>query len=458
MLVPPPPAAAPVQPPPRRAGRGPIVVLVVLAILVAAGGGMLLARELSAPASVSLEPVDTAGADPFMASVGTDVLDVRPVAHTGGRRAGTTPGIYGGSGSDSVCDRGQLSRFLGAHPDRAAGWASVLGLPDASSSTVSRYVDGLTAVVLRSDTYVTNHGWSGGHVTSRPAVLQAGTAVLVDHHGNPVTRCFCGNPLSAPQSFGSVVYLGPRWISFTSNQVTVITHQTTTVTNDYTIVDVHTGRGHDRPAGTSGESDRPADTVRPDFPPATDTGTSGDDPSDGSDDATPPETGPGGVTDGTGERTGGATGRATDGVTERPGTPAIPDGPALVGAGPTSPSAPETPDDTPGPAAPGTGTTGGGSAVAEPTAEASTPSSSTPTDVSGTWTADGCSFGDGTVSLGSAGDVLVGGSTVGSYGVTGSALRITAGSTTTTFALPTDGSTPSPLVSSGSSACTLSRS
>src|SRR3954469_12688509 len=208
MLVPPPPVVVHVPPPPRRS-RVPMVVLVVLAILVAALAGMLVAREMGAPAAVALEPVATAGTDPLMPSVGTDALDVRPVAHTGGRHAGTTPGIYGGSGSDAVCDRTQLSRFLGEHPDRAAGWASVLGLRDASASTISRYVDGLTSVVLRSDTYVTNHGWTAGRVTAWPAVLQAGTAVLVDRYGNPVTRCFCGNPLSAPQSFSFMSYLGP---------------------------------------------------------------------------------------------------------------------------------------------------------------------------------------------------------------------------------------------------------
>ena len=120
-------------------------------------------------------------------------------------------------------------------------------------------------MVLRSDTYVTNHGWSDGSVTSWPAVLQAGTAVLVDPYGNPVTRCFCGNPLTAPQSFTSVAYVGPRWTSFTSNSVTIINQQTTTVTNHYTIIDVHTGRGHDRPRGTDGERDRENRVVREAF-------------------------------------------------------------------------------------------------------------------------------------------------------------------------------------------------
>ena len=266
MLTPPQPVVPQAPPPPARGlSRGMIALIVVLGMLVAALGGVIVAREMGAPAEVALEPVATAGANPFMDSVGTDVPDVRPVAHTGGRHSGTTPGLYGGTGDDSSCDRSQLTRYLSAHPDRAAGWASVLGLRDGSSSTISSYVDGLTSVVLRSDTYVTNHGWSDGSVTSWPAVLQAGTAVLVDPYGNPVTRCFCGNPLTAPQSFNTVAYVGPRWSSFTSNSVTIINHQTTTVTNNYTIIDVHTGRGHDRPRGTDGERDRENREVREAF-------------------------------------------------------------------------------------------------------------------------------------------------------------------------------------------------
>jgi hypothetical protein len=266
VLMPPPVADQAPPPPARRASRGPIVAVVVLAMLVAALGGVVVARELNAPTDVALEPVATAGANPFMESVGTDVPDVRPVAHTSGSYSGTTPGLYGGSGDNAVCDRSRLSSFLGQHPERAAGWASVLGLRDASTSTITSYVDGLTSVVLRSDTYVTNHGWASGRVTSWPAVLQAGTAVLVDRYGNLVTRCFCGNPLTAPQSFNTVAYVGPRWSSFSSSSVTVITHQTTQVTNNFTIIDVHTGRGHDRPHGTEGEQDRPNDSVRANDP------------------------------------------------------------------------------------------------------------------------------------------------------------------------------------------------
>ncbi|GAA4780932.1 hypothetical protein GCM10023200_12750 [Actinomycetospora chlora] len=443
MIVPPPPVVVQVQPPPRRRARAAIVVLVVLAVLVAAAAGMLVAREMSAPTTVALEPVATAGADPFMPAVGTDAVAVRPVAHTGGRRSGTTPGLYGGSGSDAVCDRGQLSRFLADHPDRAAGWASVLGLGDSSATTVSRYVDGLTSVVLRSDTYVTNHGWAGGHVTSWPAVLQAGTAVLVDDHGNPVTRCFCGNPLSAPRSFSSVAYYGPRWVSFTSTAITVITHQTTTVTNNYTIVDVHTGRGWDRPAGSDGHHD----TVNVDvtinnnyFPPAQ--------PSSSTD---PAEAG---AADGTpiNEATNAESNADPNAVDPNAVDPNAVDpnavDPSAVDPNAVDPNAvdpnggdPETSDTSDNarqaparsPAAGGGGTTPESEdAATEGTPEGSgtvTPSDTSTTTAqpavsapSGTYSASGC-FGGGSVML-SDGSVTVDGATVGSYTFAGSSLQV----------------------------------
>jgi hypothetical protein len=459
MIVPPPPVVVQVQPPPHRMARGPVVVLVVLAVLVAAAAGMLVAREMSAPTNVALEPVATTGADPFMPAVGTDAVSVQPVAHTSGRRSGTTPGLYGGSGSDAVCDRGQLSRFLADHPDRAAGWASVLGLGDSSSTTVSRYVDGLTSVVLRSDTFVTNHGWSNGHVTSWPAVLQAGTAVLVDDHGNPVTRCFCGNPLSAPRSFGSVAYYGPRWVSFTSNAITVITHQTTTVTNNYTIVDVHTGRGWDRPAGSDGHHDTINLNITDNFfpPPESPTdrhGRGGREDGGAIDEGADPVT---------------LSGPAADSDPAPNSDPAANSVPAAntdqpadrdTGVGDSVPE-PGVPGDTErspalAPEEPSSGTTPApADAATEGTSDPSseTPSSTTTTTSeatpSGTYTASGC-FGSGSVTL-SGGSYTVDGTAAGTYSVDGSTLEM----------VPGDG-TPTTLTRSGDtwtgSSCTLSRS
>ena len=66
--------------------------------------------------------------------------------------------------------------------------------------SVPAFLRGLTPVVLRADTRVTNHGFRDGSATSFQSVLQAGTAVLVDDHGAPRVRCACGNPLKAPNN------------------------------------------------------------------------------------------------------------------------------------------------------------------------------------------------------------------------------------------------------------------
>lgn len=42
---------------------------------------------------------------------------------------------------------------------------------------------------------MTNHSLRNGVAAPFQAILQAGTAVLVDRYGTPVVRCFCGNPL-----------------------------------------------------------------------------------------------------------------------------------------------------------------------------------------------------------------------------------------------------------------------
>ena len=45
---------------------------------------------------------------------------------------------------------------------------------------------------------MTNHSFVGGRAVGYQAILQAGTAVLVDSSGRPVVRCRCGNPLLEP--------------------------------------------------------------------------------------------------------------------------------------------------------------------------------------------------------------------------------------------------------------------
>ncbi len=116
---------------------------------------------------------------------------------------GTTPGLYGGSGTET-CNPGQLMSFLGQNPVKAAAWVAALNAdPNLRWGTgqpltiaeIPIFVDNLIPTVLQADTWVTNHGFDGNRATPFQSLLQRGTAVLVDRYGVPRARCLCGNPL-----------------------------------------------------------------------------------------------------------------------------------------------------------------------------------------------------------------------------------------------------------------------
>ena len=256
-------------------GRFPRNAIIgALAIIVLALFGTVAALALTATSStaaVDLEPVGTPGVKPFMPPVGTDQPGLKVPPKTGGTYSGGTPGLYGGTMRRASCNPQQLVSFLRVHPDKAAAWASVLGIQPAD---IPGYVAGLTSAVLRSDTAVTNHGYIDGHVTSFPAVLQAGTAVLIDRYGQPVTKCFCGNPLTKPLAYTNPTYTGKSWPSFSVTSVTYI-QQTTTIENGFTLVNPNTGTTFHRPPDSSGSADKPVTTPATGFSttPTTGTGT-----------------------------------------------------------------------------------------------------------------------------------------------------------------------------------------
>ena len=197
----------------------------------------LILTPTSSPAAVTLEPVGTQGANPFMPPVGTDQSGLRLLPGSGGNYSGATPGLYGGTLRKASCNPQQLVSFLHTHPSKAAAWAGVFGIRPAD---IPGYVAGLTSAVLRSDTAITNHGYIDGHITSFPAVLEAGTAVLIDRYGQPVTKCFCGNPLTKPMAYTQATYTGKRWQSFSATSVTYI-QKTTTPEISFTLVNPVTG-------------------------------------------------------------------------------------------------------------------------------------------------------------------------------------------------------------------------
>lgn len=270
-----------------------MVLVAVVVVLALVAGVAVIALvigsndEPAAAAEVTLEPIDSTGANPFMASVGTDVPDVQPPADTGGTFPGDTEGLFGGTTDESSCDARRMVSFLERHPTEASAWARVL---DIEVSGIADYVDTLTPVVLRADTAVTNHGLRDGEPTSFQAVLQAGTAVMVDAQGVPRVKCGCGNPLLPPQRTSGTRYRGDRWPGFDPDRITVVQAATTQI-SIFVLVDVVTNEPINRPAGTNGGQDSPGSpgtggTVPTTSPPTTGPTTTTGPPSSASFDGT----------------------------------------------------------------------------------------------------------------------------------------------------------------------------
>ncbi|MFP5020255.1 DUF6777 domain-containing protein [Pseudonocardia phyllosphaerae] len=254
-------AAAPPSPPARRRIPAWAFLLVAAAVGLTVAGTLLLAFASPARAEVVREPVNTAGANPFMPAVGADATGIVAPAGAAGTFAGDTAGLYGGTRSNATCDAAKLTGYLGQHPDKAAAWAGALGI---GTGDITGYVRGLTPVVLRADTVVTNHGWADGRATAFTSVLQAGSAVFVDRWGAPVVRCSCGNPLAAAPAlvWNSVYWSGPTWVSFSETNVSVVVNSSVEV-HDYTLVDTTRSETFARPVASSGAQDGAARPVVP---------------------------------------------------------------------------------------------------------------------------------------------------------------------------------------------------
>jgi hypothetical protein len=159
-----------------------LAVAIAVVIVVASGG-----EEEASAQTVRFQEPTSRGPDPF----------TRPTDVRGRERVDVGSGPFGGTGSDLVCDRELLIRSLRARPDRMREWARVLEI-EPTQRAVARYIRQLRPVTLTQDTRVTNHSFVNGRAVGYQAILQAGTAVLVDKDGKPVARCRCGNPLLEP--------------------------------------------------------------------------------------------------------------------------------------------------------------------------------------------------------------------------------------------------------------------
>ncbi|MFE6755313.1 DUF6777 domain-containing protein [Streptomyces sp. NPDC057684] len=239
------------------------------ALLVAGCSGDSDNDASAAKGELFLQPVAATGPDPFTDSTAKTTETPAPVTRTpqppspsGTASAttqgmhpvdGATPGLYGGTQSVGSCDVEKQVAFLTSDTAKERAFAGVEGI---SAASVPDFLRGLTPVVLRADTRVTNHGYRSGEATSYQSVLQAGTAVLVDDRGMPRVRCACGNPLKPPVAFkGTPNTQGQQWSGYRPTEVVVVTPAPKVVTS-LVIVNVTNNTWIERKVGDDGQHDK----------------------------------------------------------------------------------------------------------------------------------------------------------------------------------------------------------
>lgn len=232
-----------------------VVLIVVLTRSDDSGG--------AADGEVFLQAAGKSGPDPFTGSTATDSSTPPETPTATPSRTepanvtravdGSAPGLYGGTRNVASCDVEKQIKALQANPAKNNAFASVLGI---SSSDVPARLRSYTPVQLRMDTRVTNHGYRDGAATSYQAVLQSGTAVLVDDRGVPRVRCACGNPLKPPVALKTTPEpKGDSWPSYRPQNVVVV-EPSTTIINVFVLYDPEHDDWFTRPSGDTGGKDK----------------------------------------------------------------------------------------------------------------------------------------------------------------------------------------------------------
>ncbi|WP_162890076.1 DUF6777 domain-containing protein [Streptomyces olivoreticuli] len=261
----------------------PKVALLAGALVAAAALAVFFLRsDNSGSGEVYLQSASAEGTDPFTASTAKDTggrATASPTAPaaTGGSGSrtvqGSTPGLYGGTQNVASCDVERQIGYLTEDQTKARAFATAAGI---EPGYVPEYLRGLTPLQLRTDTRVTNHGYRSGSATAYQAVLQAGTAVLVDDRGMPRVRCACGNPLGPPVATkGTPQAKGKAWRAYRSGEAVAVVPAGAAM-SVMVVYDPQSGRWFERPVGTQGDSDsstsRPSTTspspAQPSVPPS----------------------------------------------------------------------------------------------------------------------------------------------------------------------------------------------
>ncbi|MFD5558420.1 DUF6777 domain-containing protein [Streptomyces sp. NPDC127068] len=284
----------------------PRVALLALGVVAAVVLGVVLTRPDGnggggggggGSGEVFLQAANSTGRDPFTASTARDSspppstpsLPDRSESASGYVTQGVSgaePGLYGGTRKVGSCDVAKQVEYLGRDSAKNTAFAAVL---DVEPSGVPAYLRALTPVQLRLDTRVTNHGYRDGRATAYQAVLEAGTAVLVDDRGVPKVRCACGNPLAEPVALrGDPKQIGDPWPGYRESNVVFVKPAPHPV-ESFVMYDADSGGWFTRERGDTGPGDRPTQppknpTPSPDGSPSDSSGSpepDGSSPSEG---------------------------------------------------------------------------------------------------------------------------------------------------------------------------------
>ncbi|WP_345608353.1 DUF6777 domain-containing protein [Streptomyces sanyensis] len=224
------------------------------------------------PEELLLQPTSARGAGAYAPSAAVrapafapPAVTAAPASPSGGGTtlrtlSGAAPGLYGGLPERASCDVPALTRHLSA--DRAEGRAFATAA-EIEHGDVAAFLRGLTPVVLRADTRITGHRLADGGNRAHQAVLQAGTAVLVDHFGAPRVRCADASPLGPPvPAERAVVPRGRPWDRYRPDQAIVV-KPAEQVVSSLLLVSTADGSWIERPSGTGGEEDARPEVLPP---------------------------------------------------------------------------------------------------------------------------------------------------------------------------------------------------
>ncbi len=127
--------------------------------------------------------------------------------------------------------------------------------PRSGPEELPKYLAELTPLLLRADTRVIDHSYVNNTVQPFQAILQAGTAVLVDDHGLPRVRCVSGSPLTRPETPGpNPGQTGQPWPGFDPAAVLTVSG-TKQLVKQFGLVDLTGAKTFRRPAGSTGAND-----------------------------------------------------------------------------------------------------------------------------------------------------------------------------------------------------------